>query len=312
MDRETPLVSVVIPTYNRALTISPAIDSALNQTYKNIEIIVVDDGSTDNTKEALKPYEQKITYIPQANSGVSSARNIGIQRAAGEYVAFLDSDDLWYPQKLEKQIEAIQKNQEYALCLTNIEYINEAGSHISFSNLREIILQNGSFFEYLLRGFPVTCSYMLIKKDVFNAVGLFDESLKTAEDIDMLLRITSGYQAILIDEPLVKYRRGSSHLSGRLFTGNRLRAIQKIREYCPELAQKHQKLISWRTARINLEYAKDLLWQRYIEESRKQALESVATFFTLAAFALLVKIQLIKFASIFISSYKDKGSLGTS
>lgn len=318
MDRKTPLVSVIIPTYNRAHTISQAIDSVLNQTYGNLEIIVIDDGSTDNTKEILAPYGQKITYLSQSNCGVSSARNAGIQQARGEYVAFLDSDDLWYPQKLEKQIEAIQRNKEYALCLTDIEYVDDAGSHIRFSSLCKAIPYNGYLFTYLLQG-SGTCSYVttiLVKKGVFTTVGLFDESLNTAEDIDMLLRITSRYQAALVDEPLVKYikyrREGDSNLSDRLFTGNRIRAIQKIKEYCPQLAQKHQKLISRRTARINLEYAKDLLWQRHIGESQKQALESVSAFFTFAAFTLLIKIQLIKFASIFISSYKDKGSLGTS
>lgn len=312
MNKETPFISVIIPTYNRAITISQTIDSVLNQTYGNLEIIVIDDGSTDNTREILAPYGKKITYLSQANSGVSSARNAGIQQARGEYAAFLDSDDLWCPQKLHKQIEAIQKNKEYALCLTDIEYINEIGVHMGFSSLRRSMPRNGYIFEYLLRGFAVTCSYVLVKKDVFNAVGLFDESLKTAEDIDMLLRITCRYQAILIDEPLVKYRKSGSHLSGRLFTGNRLRAIQKIKEYCPDLARKYHTLISWRNARINLEYAKDLLWQRYLEKSQRQALESMSTFFTFAALALLIKIQLIKFASIFISSYEDKGSLRTS
>src|SRR5690349_3602213 len=105
-----PKVSVIIPTYNRAQFIARAVDSVLEQTYKDFEIIVIDDGSSDNTQEILKAYEGKIRYVYQQNKGISAARNRGIQEAKGEYIAFLDSDDVWKPEKLSVQVAILDVN----------------------------------------------------------------------------------------------------------------------------------------------------------------------------------------------------------
>lgn len=124
---ENQKVSVIIPTYNLARYINETVDSVLGQTYKNYEIIIVDDGSTDNTKEALSEYGGKITYIFQENQGVSAARNKGIKEAKGEYIAFLDADDLWLKDKLELQIGLMNSNPEVAMIFTDGESFNEEG-----------------------------------------------------------------------------------------------------------------------------------------------------------------------------------------
>ena len=137
-----PVVSVIIPTYNHAMYIERTLESVFQQTYKNYEIIVIDDGSTDNTQEVIKSYENKITYICKENEGTAKSRNLGLKIAKGKYVAFLDSDDLWMPQKLELQVTLLDKNIDIGLVCTDFEIFceNEEGIKIIEKriNLRRI------------------------------------------------------------------------------------------------------------------------------------------------------------------------------
>ncbi len=123
-----PLVSVIIPTYNRAALVVQAVQSALNQTYTNMEIIVVNDGSTDNTPEILKEYEGKIKYVYQERSERSKARNEGFRHSTGSYIAFLDSDDLWLPTKIEKQVEVLNKKADVGLVYVGGQFIDTKGN----------------------------------------------------------------------------------------------------------------------------------------------------------------------------------------
>ena len=122
-----PLVSVIIPTYNRSRFLGEALDSALNQTYKEQEIIVVDDGSTDGTSQLMREYEPRIRYIYQERSERSSARNRGVSESCGEYIAFLDSDDLWLPEKIERQVKILNENEGIGVVYTGVQFIDEAG-----------------------------------------------------------------------------------------------------------------------------------------------------------------------------------------
>lgn len=301
------LVSVVIPTYNRAGTILNAIDSVLAQTYKSIEIIVVDDGSTDNTNEILSQYGDKIKYIYKINGGVSSARNAGIKEAKGEYIALFDSDDSWSPVKIEKQMAYLLEHPGYGIAISDIEYWDEDSHKVKVSKLRETIARDGYILEFVLKLPVMTCSYMLIKKEVFNQVGYFDESFKTADDFDMILRICSKYKAVLIEEPLIKYKKSDNSVSHRLFSGNRLRAIEKLYTYAPEFVRENKELLEQTKASINMSYAEDLLWHRYIKEAQKQVLESMYSHFTLRALMLFLKSIIISFLSLLSDNYKDKG-----
>ncbi len=204
---KNPSVSVIIPTYNRVQFITQAIDSVLSQTYQNFEIFVVDDGSTDNTKQALAPYKDKILYIYQENQGAAAARNTGINYAKGKYIAFLDSDDLWFPQKLEKQVEILDKNQDISVVYSNIIKIDENNKIIGRGSKGNRFLSGYIFHEVLLR--KAACAFlqtMLVRKKCFEEVGYLDRELIVAEDRDMIVRLAKSYKMHGITEPLTKFR----------------------------------------------------------------------------------------------------------
>jgi len=208
MNNTQPKVSVVIPTYNAARYIAEAIESVLAQSYHDYEIIVVDDGSTDNTKEVLRPYMDRIRYFYKENGGVSSARNRGIQEARGEYIAFLDADDLWLPEKLKLQIEIMEQHPDFAMIHTDIKVIDVNGTLLKESANKRRQSHNGMVFEEFFKTYRslVMMSSALIRKSSIESMGLFDESLSVSEDYDFFLRFFWNYPVYLLDEPLVKYR----------------------------------------------------------------------------------------------------------
>ena len=200
-----PLVSVIIPTYNRGWVVQEAIDSVLDQDFRDYELIVVDDGSNDNTREILESYGKAITVLQQSNRGVSAARNRGIAEAAGRLIAFLDSDDLWLPGKLTTQVKFFEENadavinQTQEIWIRNGARVNPKKRHHKFS---------GMIFERSLALCLVSPSAVMIKKSLFDAVGGFDEDLPACEDYDLWLRISCRYPAHLIDFPLIIKRGG--------------------------------------------------------------------------------------------------------
>jgi len=227
---KNPTVSVIIPTYNRAYLFGKAIKSVLNQTYKDFEIIVIDDGSTDNTEEITRGFKDKrVKYIKKykKNRGISVARNIGIKMARGKYIALLDSDDEWLPEKLDKQINILQsESPEVGVVYSNLCYIDENGNNMN-RKLRISKKAEGYIYEDLLEKYCVSPpSSFLIKKECFNRVGLFDDLLSGQEDWDMWIRIAKYYRFTLIKIPLVKYRLHSNQISKNLeikiITGKRI------------------------------------------------------------------------------------------
>jgi glycosyltransferase involved in cell wall biosynthesis len=195
-----PLVSVVLPTYNRCQWLPQAIASVLGQTYAPLELIVVDDGSTDETPVLLKAYGSDIRVIRQANTGVSGARNTGIRAAEGELIALLDSDDQWLPEKLEHQVAFFQASRQAMICQTeeiwirNGKRVNPKKRHRKFS---------GMIFEKTLPLCLVSPSAVMIRTALFREVGLFDENLPACEDYDLWLRICWKYPVHLIRMPLI-------------------------------------------------------------------------------------------------------------
>lgn len=308
-----PLVSVIIPTYNRANLVCQAIISAFNQTYKSKEIIVVDDGSADDTKEILSQYGDKIKYIYKINGGVSSARNAGIKEAKGEYIAFLDSDDAWRPEKLELQIGFLRQNSHIDAVISDVEFIDDKGVVLRKTCLRSIIPEDGDILPYLISHFQAMHT-ILLKKSVFEDVGYFDISLTTAEDIDMLLRIANNYKIglISVSEPLTRVNIDQARpfsLSKALFTGNRLKALQKLKDYAPDAYRSYGGLIRQAILRINLGYAEDLLWHRYYSKARAQALESMKSQISMKSIFLYFKSIIMQMMSAINENYKDKGKI---
>jgi glycosyltransferase involved in cell wall biosynthesis len=200
-----PTVSVIIPTYNRGWILKEAIDSVLVQDYANYELIVVDDGSTDNTHEILESYGRDISVFRQTNQGVSAARNRGIDEAGGQLIAFLDSDDIWLPRKLSRQVDFFKLhpdaviNQTEEIWIRNGVRVNPTARHRKPS---------GMIFERSLELCLVSPSAVMIKETLLETVGAFDENLPACEDYDLWLRIGCRFPVHLIDTPLIIKRGG--------------------------------------------------------------------------------------------------------
>jgi glycosyltransferase involved in cell wall biosynthesis len=182
-------VSVIIPTYNRKNLILRAIHSVINQTYQDFEIIVIDDGSTDGTKDALSVYKD-IRYFYQENRGISSARNRGLAEAKGDYIAFLDSDDEWIPEKLAIQVKILDENPKIGIVHNKLIILNEKNEQIG---TKPRLDSSGIFTDLIETLGDLPTSSIMIRRECFDKVGVFDESLPTMEDFEMWLRIAKHY-----------------------------------------------------------------------------------------------------------------------
>ena len=221
-------ISVIIPTYNRKHTLQRAIDSVLAQTFKPYEIIIVDDGSKDGTKEWLLQNYPSVQYIHQPNNGVSSARNKGIQISQGSWIALLDSDDEWMPEKLEYQSKFIKVNRDSSFCHTNEIWIRNG---VRVNQMKKHKKYGGDIFKHCLDICRISPSSSIIKKDVFEEVGTFDESLTVCEDYDLWLRVTAKFNILFLDEPLIKKYGGHLDQLSRVPEGieqYRIRSLEKI------------------------------------------------------------------------------------
>ncbi len=223
---QNPDISVIIPTYNRAHTLPRAIDSVLAQSQKPREIIIVNDGSTDETNAVLADYPG-LCVIETDNNGVSAARNVGIEKSEGEWIAFLDSDDEWLSDKLEKQWDAIC-NDDKLICHTdeiwirNGKRVNQMKKHQKFG---------GRIYEKCLPLCVISPSSVMIHKSVFDDVGFFDESLEVCEDYDLWLRICAKYPVLFMDEQLMVKNGGHEDQLSRKHWGMdrfRVRALEKM------------------------------------------------------------------------------------
>lgn len=205
-------VSVIIPTYNRGAFLKRAVKSVLNQTFQDFELIIIDDGSTDNTKEVVNSFsDNRIKYIYQENSGgAARPKNTGIKIAQGEYIAILDSDDEWLPDKIKKQIDLFEKYSSSKLGIVgcNIFIINN-GKKKKY----RIPKYNNVFEQMLVTDNMGTGSAMVYKKEVFDRMGLFDENLRSGQDREMRIRLAQEYHFAFIDDYLINYYVGHNNIS---------------------------------------------------------------------------------------------------
>ena len=210
-----PLVTVVIPTYNRGFVLRRTLENVFAQTYPHVEVIVVDDGSTDDTKEVLRPYEDRIKVITQSNGGPAAARNRGIDAARGGIVAFQDSDDLWKPAKLARQVAILDAaGPMTACCLSNarMEFNTHATTSFRLGGLRldreECLLTNAA--EFLATSFLLFNQCVAVRTEVLRALGGFNEKMRVMEDYDLALRLALKSPTwALVNEPLTIWRQGS-------------------------------------------------------------------------------------------------------
>jgi glycosyltransferase involved in cell wall biosynthesis len=224
---DNDLVSVVIPTFNYGHFITEALESVFSQTYPHFEVIVVDDGSTDDTREKLEPFRKRIQYIYKKNGGLSAARNTGIEASRPNLVALLDSDDLWHPKKLEIQVGFLKKHPEIALLgsgairdmLSGWPSIEDVNSQLGKAvTLPELVIRS-----------HFAPSSVIIRRECLNKVGLFDTDLRAVEDRDMWIRIASCYEVSKLQVPLVYYRvhNGNMSLAAGRMEENELKVLRK-------------------------------------------------------------------------------------
>lgn len=265
-------VSVIIPTYNRAHLVSEAINSVLNQTYQDFEIIVVDDGSTDETHEKLKPYQDKIKYVYVKNGGTAYARNVGMKMAKGEYITFLDSDDLYYPHKIKIQANFLDKYNDIAMVYTELSAfdsnmlweefhlkkyhesayknndvtyedifsetisISAAGLNIEKWGNRKIYI--GNIFDKYFQNLIVFTNSVMFRRKILETIGMQDEQYWLFEEYDFVLRITKHYRVAFIDVPTYKLRYHSDQISSTKRSDGPQVLINKQRNLL-EIAEKH-------------------------------------------------------------------------
>lgn len=223
-----PVVSVVIPTFNRWPMVGEAVASVLAQTYGDLELIVVDDGSTDDTGRELAKFGDRLRYFATENRGAAAARNFGVRQARGRYVAFLDSDDLWRPSKLQAQVSYMEEHPEIKVCQTEEIWIRN-GVRVNPKAVHR--KPSGNIFLRSLELCLVSPSAVLLTRELFKELGGFDESFPVCEDYDLWLRLAAKYPVPLIAEPLVIKRGGHADQLSRSVWGMdryRILALQKL------------------------------------------------------------------------------------
>ncbi|MBP7653816.1 glycosyltransferase [Candidatus Dependentiae bacterium] len=224
-----PFVDVIITTFNRPGFLEESIESVENQTYGNINIIIVDDGSEKQIKlfPSLKKRKKNIYYIYQNNSGISSARNTGIKLSKSKYIAFLDDDDLWVKNKVEKQMN-ILLNTEYSVCYTNEKWMRN-GKHLNQHKKHQ--KYSGDIFDKVLSLCIISPSSILLEKKVFDTIGMFDTDFEVCEDYELWLRLALKYKIYFLDEPLIIKQGGhNDQLSRKLpvMDSFRIDALKKL------------------------------------------------------------------------------------
>ena len=264
-----PRVSVVIPAYKSKRFIGEAVDSVLRQTVVDYEVIVVDDGCPEGTgRFVAETYGDRVTVIEQENGGPAVARNTGIQRSTGEWVAFLDSDDHWQPQKLEVQLETARENPEYGL-ISSSYYKLEGGRHFE----RKRHGRSGWVFTDVFMANYIRTSTVMIRSDCFESVGLFDTNLPLTQDYDMWLRMSRRYQVGYINEALATYRHHPAGISRDVLESRSyfLKILQK--NYDPETIPEH--LYRKRIGYVHYHLAKHCRGEEFVAKAREHALEAV-------------------------------------
>ena len=259
IDYNAEIVSVIMPTYNRAGYIEGAVKSVIEQTYPHIELIIIDDGSTDETKDVVSPFlkDKRIRYIVQENAGAAAARNRGLALRKGKLIAFIDSDDFWEKNKLEIQLSVMRMLPSIGLVCSDFSSLTNDGrleeSHIKsyfsvfndyrlsyedvFINILDKNVQGlannekvywGNIYETMIFGNLVLTSTTLCRESVFEAVGTFDTKYETLEDYDLFLKIARQFPVAFINKPLSRYRYSNNQLSGELFFEKLCRNLEDI------------------------------------------------------------------------------------
>lgn len=241
-----PLISVVVPAYNAARFLAETLQSVLAQTYQNWELLIINDGSTDNTAEIAEQYRQhdrRIRLYSQPNQGVSAARNLGVELAQGELIAFLDADDRWLPEKLATHVGHLAANPSIGVSFAKVRYLRANGTPTSLIATASLVdIQS---WDFIYANPTITTSNVVIRKEIFQQLRGFDPTMSYSEDMDLFFRIlcNSSWKIEGIEPVLVEYRTQDNGLSSSLY---RMEAgwqtlASKARELAPEIIEQHYK-----------------------------------------------------------------------
>ena len=302
------MVSVIIPAYNSANYLRNSLDSVVKQDYLDLEIIIVDDGSTDNTKELLEEYnDDRIKYFYKENGGLSSARNYGIERANGKYIAFLDADDIWEKDKVSRQVKYLEEHENIGVVSCNFQYIDEEGNDLNVFNVRDLYPKDGFNLYSLLRCCFLVPSSVIMRSKIINDLGAFDKDYDWAEDIGYFLKVLEKYELGVIDEVLLRYRTGHASLSRGFRSYNvrervlddfwKKRKLNANEELCKAVTDSY--------ANLYIQHGTGLLWSGDMKGSRVYFVKSLKYKKTLRSAYLYLK-SYIKELFISITNRKVK------
>ncbi|MGC9528715.1 MAG: glycosyltransferase, partial [Limnospira sp.] len=241
---QMPVISVVIPVYNGEKTIRETVESVLKQTFTDFELLIIDDGSTDSTPAILSSFtDPRLQVLSYPNAGLAASRNRGISGATGQYISFIDADDLWTPDKLEAQLQALTNNPEAAVAYSWVDVIDDSSQWVRPGGHLTV---NGNAYPYLLlKNFLENGSNALICKSAIDRTGNFDESLKASEDWDFYLRLAKHYPFVAVQSVQILYRESATSMSSQIIRqkSESLRVIDKAFSDAPE-SSKHLKKYS--------------------------------------------------------------------
>ena len=225
-----PIVSVVIPAFNSAEYLREAIQSVLAQTHTGLQVLVIDDGSTDGTADVAKGFGQSVSYVRQDNAGACAARNHGIRLAEGAYVAFLDADDIWVPDKIAKQVAFLENHPDFGAVHCDSSRMNEAGRLLTAEPTGKKQNHDGDvFMEFFEANLSVILtSTVIVRHSCFDEIGVFDGGGEVVDDHDFFLRLAARYPVGYIHEPLMQYRILAGSLS-------RLQAVRRVDQHAATL-----------------------------------------------------------------------------
>ncbi|TGN41528.1 glycosyltransferase [Marinobacter confluentis] len=269
-----PTVSVIMPTFNRAKFLPQAVGSVLSQSYADLELIIIDDGSTDDTVKVLAPFlnDDRVRYFHQENRGQSKARNVGLNQASGEFIAFLDSDDTWATEKLKKQVALISRLPGAAIVHGDEETVNEKGEVISFDNMKRY---SGRITRQLLADNSVSITTALVRRKCFDEMGGFQASHGVADDYDLWLRFSARYLFHYEPGIVASYRVMEDQISSdkrRRFAANEMIIRNFLNQYGDSVTPREKR---WGLARF---YCRSARYFASVGERKKAARDIVRAF----------------------------------
>jgi glycosyltransferase involved in cell wall biosynthesis len=273
-----PKVSVIIPVYNGERFIAGAIESALAQTYENLELLIVNDGSTDRSGEKISPYLDlpNVRYIEQENKGVAAARNTGIRNAAGDLIAFLDQDDLWLPKKLELQVEYLLNHPDVPLVHANVDCIDDAGEAVNFHWDTGV---EGMCFRELFARNRIAVLTVVVRIECLREVGLLNENLPGLDDYELWLRIARRFPIGHMEDVVALYRFHDLNVSRDCFdmTYRELKALQHVVDTFPDVYRTlGTRFVNNRLAHLNFQLGGWYMWKgRDFHLARRQFYQAI-------------------------------------